>query len=79
MPITDQLREAITSSGQTHYRIALESGVDTRAIDRFVSGEGANIRASTIDDLCVYFGLELCDRKQRAGKKPATASKQRQK
>ena len=75
MSVTDSLRRTIVQSGETHYRIAKMSGVDTRIIDRFVSGEAPNVRASTIDRLCVYLDLELRPKKQ-AAKKGQTARKQ---
>ena len=75
MSVTDSLRSVIVRSGETHYRIAKMSGVDTRIIDRFVSGEAPNVRASTINKLAEHLGLELRLKKQ-AVKKRGTARKQ---
>jgi hypothetical protein len=80
MNVSEQLRQAIVESGETHYRIWKDSGVSSRIIDRFVDGT-ADIRVSTIDRLAEYFGLELTKKKsgtapKEAGKKPGTAPKQ---
>jgi hypothetical protein len=81
MTITEQLRTAIRDSNETHYRIREGSGVDTRSLDRFMSGETPHIGGRTIDLLCEYFDLELRRKKQRrsakqAGKKRPTTGKQ---
>lgn len=83
MDVSEQLRRTIIESGQTHYRIWKESGVSSRIIDRFVGGT-ADVRASTIDRLCSYFGLELCPKKpestvKQAPKKAAAKRKQAKK
>lgn len=77
MTVSERLRQAIQVSGQTHYRIAQESGVATAVIDRFVSGERPNITAPTIDRLCDSLGLELCRKKRRksAETKPKRSGK----
>ena len=72
MAVTDQLRQAVIESGDTHYRIWKETGVDVRALDRFVNGETSGMRGHNIDRLCDYLGLEL-----RPVKKPSTAWKHR--
>jgi len=77
MTVSESLRRAIRARGETHYRISRESGVDTKVIDRFVSGERPNITAQTIDRLCHYLGLELRRKKRR--KSAETKQKQGQK
>ena len=79
MTVTETLRQAIVQSGQTHYRIWKETGVDTRVIDRFVNREFC-ASGQTIDRLAEYFGLELTRKKtektvKQAGKKGTTKRK----
>ena len=57
MSIDDQLREAISRSGETHYRIAKETGLKPQVIDRFM--QGRDIYASTMRRLANHFNLEL--------------------
>ncbi len=82
MAVSDQLREAIVRSELTHYRISQQTGIDTRTLDRFVSGEAPRMMSHNIDRLCEYLGLELQPVKKRStaakqgGKKRSTAGKQ---
>ena len=89
MSVTEQLRQAIVDSGETHYRVGKNTGVDTRVLDRFVSREIKDMMGRNIDRLCDYLGLQLypvrrakkkaqTTRKQ-AAKKTATRRKQRKK
>ena len=80
MVISEQLKRAVVQSGETHYKLAKETGVDSRTLDRFMSGEQSNIQSGTVDALCAYLGLELCQKKGRTtpkqpAKKPATSRK----
>lgn len=77
MAVSDQLKRAIVESGLTHYRIGKDTGVNIRTIDRFI-GESIQIKSTTLDTLCQYFGLELCKTKgartgKQAGKSRKTA------
>lgn len=79
MNVSERLRQEIVESGHTHYRVWKESGASSRIIDRFVDGT-ADIRVSTVDRLCEYFGLELRPKNRetagrQAAKKPATKRK----
>ena len=78
MNVTETLRSVIAESGSTHYAIQQATGINARAIDRFM--DGTDVRGMTIDRLCEYFGLELCRKKgrsarKRAVKKPTTGRK----
>jgi hypothetical protein len=79
MTVTERLRNAIQDSDLTHYRIWKDSGVDSRALDRFVAGE-TDIKGATIDALCDYLGLELTEKAgtapKESGNKPGTPPKQ---
>jgi plasmid maintenance system antidote protein VapI len=48
--IVDQLRQAITQSGQTEYPIAKGAGVSQSVVNRFVNGE-RGISLETADPL----------------------------
>jgi len=74
MTVSNQLRNAIVASGETHYRIGKETGVNAKSLDWFVSGDRPELRTGTVDKLCEYFGLELCQKKQRTSGKQATKS-----
>jgi DNA-binding Xre family transcriptional regulator len=63
--INEQLRKAIRATGETHYRIGKETGIDTRTLDRFMSGERPWLRSDTMDRLCEYLGLELRPKKRK--------------
>jgi hypothetical protein len=70
MSVSEQLRKAIAESGDTHYRIWKETGINSRNLDRFVTGQ-TELGGRNIDRLCEYLGLELCRKKQQtAGKQP---------
>ncbi|MCH7725170.1 MAG: hypothetical protein IH991_01625 [Planctomycetes bacterium] len=80
MSVTERIRKAVIASGETHYRINKETGIDTRVLDRFVRG-GSGLRSGNIDRLCAYLGLQLVSKQQtkrasapkRPAKKKATA------
>lgn len=73
--ISEQLKQAIRESGLTHYRLAKETGINARILDRFMSGEQEGMQSRLMDPLCAFLGLELCKGK-RAGKSAGTAVKQ---
>lgn len=56
--MTDQLKAAITDSGLSIYRIALDSGIPQPVLQRFCSGE-RDIKLATADKLAAYFKLNL--------------------
>lgn len=60
--ITETLRAAIKASGQTHYRLAKQTGIAPAMLDRFVKAE-RDIRGITIDKLAEVLELELTRRK----------------
>lgn len=87
MSVSQQLRDAITASKLTHYRIwkdteSTDRKVSSCTIDRFMH-ETAEIRSSTFDALCEYLGLELrpisesrAAGKQSAGKRARSRKRQ---
>ncbi len=74
MTVSDRIKQAVRESEETPYAIAKGSGVAARTLYRFLSGDRPNIRASTIDALCEYLGLEL-----RPVRSPRTPRKQTEK
>jgi transcriptional regulator with XRE-family HTH domain len=56
--VTEQLREAIRSSGKTHYRIAKDSGVGPDIVARFAQGK-RDVRAETFAKIAEALGLHL--------------------
>ena len=83
MSVSEQLRSAIQDSLQTQtlYQVAKGSGVNWSALQRFVTGQRPYLRSDTIDRLCEFLGLELCQKKpqttrQEPRKKRKTAAKE---
>ena len=58
MSITDQLREAMESSGLSRYALAKATGIDMSTVHRFYWGVG-NLSADGIDKMAETLGLEL--------------------
>ena len=55
--MSDQVRAAVESCGQSRYQICKETGIDQAALSRFMDGTG--ITTSTLDKLAEYLGLEI--------------------
>ena len=69
MTVSETLRAAIQAAlrnGVTRYAIAKGARVDHSALSRFVA-EGRDVRASTVDRLASYLGLELRPKKPETG------------
>ena len=56
--ITDELREAIRSSGLSCYRIWQESGVNKAALSRFMSGQ-RGLLLESVDRIAAVLGLHI--------------------
>lgn len=56
--MVEDLRDAIRSSGESHYAIAKRAGIASDMIDRFVSGERL-LRLDTAAKIAAALGLEL--------------------
>jgi transcriptional regulator with XRE-family HTH domain len=61
--LSDQIREAIESCGQTRYRIAKETGISQPTLSRFMDGS-RGLPMKTLDRLAEYLGLEIVVRKK---------------
>ncbi|MCH7791340.1 MAG: helix-turn-helix transcriptional regulator [Planctomycetes bacterium] len=58
MTVSETLRTAVETCGQTRYRIAQETGINESTMSRFVAS-GRGLSMDNCDRLCVYLGLEL--------------------
>jgi transcriptional regulator with XRE-family HTH domain len=70
MKFSDQMRQAIETSGKTRYRISKESGISQASLSRFMAGK-QGFSADTIDLICECLGLEvrLADQPNRRSSK----------
>lgn len=76
MTISENLKLAVEKAikaGVSRYEIAKQAGIDYAGLSRWLD-DGTDIRASTIDKLASYFGLELSPAKPS---KPAKTSTKR--
>lgn len=63
LPLTEQLRQAIKTCGETRYAIAKATGVDQSTLSRFVSGE-RGLSMEALDAVAEHLGLELADKRR---------------
>ena len=56
--VTEQVRMAIETSGQTRYAIWKATGIDQAQLSRFMVGE-RGLSLDALDRLCAHLGLEL--------------------
>lgn len=59
--VTEQLRRAVETCGQTRYVIGKAIGIPSSTLSRFVAS-GKGLRSENIDKLCDYLGLVLIDK-----------------
>lgn len=64
--IMDTIREAIEKSGQSRYRISLETGVAQAILCKIMAGGTCSM--DTADTLCEYLGLKLKPEGRKARK-----------
>ena len=57
------LRDAVTESGLSQYRIAKDTGISQPVVTRFANGT-RSISIDTADRLMEYFGLEITPKKK---------------
>ncbi len=58
-PLAEQLRKMAADSGLSTNALAVASGVPQPVLHRFVTGDRDDIRLSTADRLCEFFGVKL--------------------
>lgn len=57
VPLSRQVREAVTNSGLSRYRISKLSGVSESILSRFMHGEGLSLE--NLDALAGVLGLRI--------------------
>jgi hypothetical protein len=58
LKLSDQLRQAIETCGQTRYRIAQATGISEATLCRFMSGD-RGLPMKTLDTLADYLELNI--------------------
>ena len=67
-PLSEQLRQAMVTCGQTRYRISRATGIAESTLSRFVAGE-RGLPMKTLDKLTDYLDLHLVAGTHRRGKR----------
>lgn len=67
MTVSDQLKEAIATSGIPQAELARLSGVPEAVLSRFRTGK-THLRGDNLDRLCTTLGLELVVRRTKGTK-----------
>ena len=65
--VSEIIREAIRRDGRTLYRLALDSGVNSAVLGRFMRGE-RDLNLRTAERVCDAIGLEVRPKRQPKGK-----------
>jgi transcriptional regulator with XRE-family HTH domain len=65
--LSDEIRKAVDSCGQTRYVIAKATGIDQSTLSRFMAGE-RGIPMKTLDTLAYYLDLHIFTGKARRKK-----------
>ena len=68
MALMDDIRDAIENSGDTCYRIALDTGLNKSQLSRLMSGE-RGLRMEALEMLADHLGYRITLVKKRKGKK----------
>jgi len=63
--ISERLRAAILTAGESRYRIAQETGVAEAMLSRFVNRK-TNLTLRAVDVLAAYLGLDLLPTKRKS-------------
>jgi hypothetical protein len=66
-PLTEQLRQAMETSGQTRYAISKATGISAVTLCRFASGE-RGLSMEALNALAEHLGLRLVADKSRKAK-----------
>jgi transcriptional regulator with XRE-family HTH domain len=64
MKLSEQLRHAIDSCGQTRYRIAKATGISEATLSRFMSGD-RGLPMKTLDVLADHLNLNIVMTKEK--------------
>lgn len=68
MTVTDTLRRAVETCGQTRYVIGKALDIPASTLSRFVAS-GKGLRSENIDKLCAHLGLVLVRKTGRKARK----------
>lgn len=63
LKLTDQIRQALESCGETRYAICKATGLDNATLCRFVSGE-RGLSMEALDTLAEYLELDIVSRRK---------------
>ena len=66
LKFSEQIRRAIESSGETRYRISVETGVSQTTLSRFMHDKGG-LSTDVLDRIAEYLRLELKTPQRRKG------------
>ena len=61
IPLSDQIRAAVTAREFSRYRIAKETGISESTLSRFMSGE-RGLTTSALDTLAAFLDLHITSR-----------------
>ena len=67
IPLSDQIRKAVETCGETRYRIGKATGIAQETLTRFMSGE-RGLPMKTLDKLAAYLGLQIVTGRTRPKK-----------
>jgi hypothetical protein len=65
--LSDEIRQAVETCGQTRYAISKATGIDQATLSRFVLGQ-RGLPMKTLDQLADYLDLHITTRKKRQRK-----------
>lgn len=68
MSVSDSLKQALDSCGETRAHVSRETGIPESVLSRFVRGE-STLRGYHVDTLAEYLGWELVKRAARQSRK----------
>lgn len=63
--LANQIRHLIETSGQTRYRIAVETDIDHGTLSRFMTGKAAGLSMANLDALADYLGWTIVAKARR--------------
>ncbi len=65
LPLVHQLQDAIRTSGKSLNELGRQTGVSEGQLSRFLRGD-RTLTLPAAAQLCLFFGLELCPRKEHS-------------
>ena len=67
LPLSEQIRQAIETCGETRYKVSKATGISEATLSRFMSGE-RGLPMKTLDKLGEYLQLTLISKRQPKGR-----------